>query len=96
MPVVAHYLNLAIDLFIFVLFGRLILDYITVFNRDWRPRGIVLVIAEVIYSLTDPPLRAIRRYVRPIRLGTLSLDLSFLILIIGLQVIQHYLAKFSG
>ena len=93
MPVVAHYLILAIDIFIFILFGRLILDYITIFNREWRPRGIVLVLAEVVYTLTDPPIRTLRRFVRPIRLGSMALDLSFLILIIGLQIAQYFLSQ---
>ncbi len=95
MPVVAHYLIQAINIYIFILFGRLILDYITIFNREWRPRGVVLVLAETVYTLTDPPLRAIRRFVRPIRFGSVALDLSFLVLILGLQFMQYVLHVLS-
>jgi YggT family protein len=57
------------------------------FSRAWRPTGVVAMVAEIIYTITDPPLRAVRRIIPPIRLGTVSLDLSFLVLIIGLQTL---------
>lgn len=91
MSTLGHYLANVIDLYIFVLIGRLIFDYIQMFSRNWRPRGVVLMLAEVIYTITDPPLRALRRIIPPIQLGTVSLDLSFLVLIIGLQIIQRIL-----
>jgi YggT family protein len=69
-----------------LLIGRLVLDYVQMFARSWRPTGPVLVIAEVIYTLTDPPLRALRKVIPPLRLGTVSLDLSFLVLIVLIQV----------
>ena len=87
MSTLGHFLALLTDLYIYVLVGRLIFDYIQMFSRNWRPTGIVLLIAEAIYTLTDPPIRALRRIIPPIRLGSVSLDLSFLVLIIGLQII---------
>jgi YggT family protein len=87
--ILGHYLGGLIGLYIYVLIGRLIFDYIQMFARTWRPTGIVLLIAEGIYTVTDPPLTALRRVIRPVRLGTVSLDLSFLVLIIGLQIIQN-------
>ena len=70
-----------------VLIGRLIFDFIGIFARGWQPRGPLLVLAEGIFTITDPPLRAIRRFVPPIRLGSISFDLAFLILIIGVQLL---------
>lgn len=67
-------------LFFVVLIGRLVLDWIRVFARDWRPTGVVLVIAEGIYSATDPPLRALRRVLPPLRIGQVQLDLAFIVL----------------
>jgi YggT family protein len=67
-------------IFFIVLVGRLVIDWIQVFARDWRPRGVVLVIAEGIYSATDPPLRALRRLIPPLRLGQVQLDLAFIVL----------------
>ena len=87
MSTLGHYLSELIDLYIYVLIGRLIFDYIQMFSRNWRPTGFVLLIAEAIYTVTDPPIRALRRVIPPIRLGSVSLDLSFLVLIIGLQII---------
>jgi YggT family protein len=70
-----------------VLIGRLIFDFVQVFARDWRPSGFILVIVEGIYTLTEPPLKLIRRFIPPIRLGQVSLDLGFLILLIGIQIL---------
>ena len=80
-----------ITLYIYVLIGRLIFEYIRMFARNWRPTGLVLLIAEAIYTVTDPPLSALRRIIPPIRLGTVSLDLSFLVLILGLQILRAFL-----
>lgn len=73
-------------LYILVLFGRFAFDLIMMFSRDWTPKGVILVIAETIYTLTDPPLNFLRRFIPPLRLGGVSLDLSFLVLLILLQV----------
>ncbi len=78
-----------LDIYILVLILRLVFDYITMFARDWRPRGLVLVLAEALYSLTDPPLNALRRVVPPLRLGSISLDLGFLILIFGVSILRN-------
>lgn len=67
-------------IFFVLLIGRLVLDWIQVLARDWRPRGIILIISEAIYSATDPPLKALRRVVPPLRLGQIQLDLAFMIL----------------
>ena len=80
-------LALIVWLYLLVVFGRLILDWIRVFARDWRPRGVVLVIAEAVYTLTDPPLNALRKVIPPLRLGGASIDLGFLVLVLGLYLI---------
>lgn len=81
-----------LDIYVLVLIVRLVFDYITMFARDWRPTGPVLVLAEVLYSLTDPPLNAIRRVVPPLRLGSISLDLGFLILIFAVSILRNVFA----
>lgn len=80
-------LALIVWLYLLVVFGRLILDWIRVFARDWRPRGVVLVIAEAVYTLTDPPLNALRKVIPPLRLGGASIDLGFLVLVLGLYLL---------
>ena len=84
------YVASLIDVYIYVLIGRLIFEYIRMFARNWRPTGLVLLIAEAIYTVTDPPIRVLRRVIPPIRLGTVSLDLSFLVLILGLQILSAF------
>jgi YggT family protein len=81
-------LRLALFLFFIILIGRLILDWVQAFSRDWRPRGPMLVVAEVVYTITDPPLRALRKVIPPLTLGQLRLDLAFLVLMFGTTVLM--------
>jgi YggT family protein len=73
------------------LFARLVLDYVRLFKPSWRPRGILMPIAELIFILTDKPLAFVRRFVPPLRLGSVALDLSFIILFFGIQVLTGIL-----
>jgi YggT family protein len=75
-------LGLVVLVFFVLLVGRLVLDWIQAFAREWRPRGVMLVVAEAVYSVTDPPLRALRRIVPPLRIGQVSVDLAFMILFV--------------
>ena len=75
-------LGILLWLFLVLLIVRLVLDYIQMFARSWRPRGLLLVAAEAIYTVTDPPLKALRRVIPPLRLGQITLDLSFLVLFV--------------
>jgi YggT family protein len=90
---VAQVLSLLLLLFFILLIIRLVLDYIQMFARSWRPSGPVLVVAEVVYTVTDPPLRALRKVIPPLRLGSVSLDLSFLVLILVVQVVRTLLGR---
>ena len=80
MDVVLLVLGLVVLAFFVLLIGRLVLDWVQALARDWRPRGALLVVAEVIYTATDPPLRALRRVIPPLRFGQVSIDLAFMIL----------------
>jgi YggT family protein len=85
-----------LQIFFFLLIARLVLDYVQMFARSWRPTGVVLVLAEIIYSITDPPLKALRRVIPPLRIGGIALDLSFLVVIILVQILAvlvHQLAS---
>lgn len=73
-------------LFLFALLGRLILDYVRMFSPTWRPRGAMLYLVEAIYAVTDKPMNFVRRFVPPLRLGAVSLDLSFLVLFFAVQL----------
>ena len=88
MLIVRQVLDLLLSIYFFILIGRLIFEWVQVFARDWRPRGVVLIVAEVVYSLTDPPLRAIRKVIPPLRLGGVAIDLAFLVLILGVSILR--------
>ena len=72
-----------------VLMVRAVLSFIPLFVRDWQPRGVMLVIAEFVYTLTDPPLRFMGWIIPPLRIGSTSFDLGFLVLFLGLSFAQR-------
>ncbi|MCH6470624.1 YggT family protein [Sinomonas terrae] len=77
---------LFLELFFVALLGRLVYDWVQSFARSWRPRGASLVAASAIYSVTDPPMRLSRRVLRPVRIGSMSLDLGFIVLAIVVNI----------
>jgi YggT family protein len=87
MSAVGQVIATVLWLYWIVLIGRLVFDLVQVFARSWTPRGPLLLIAEAIYTLTDPPLNLLRRIIPPVRLGSVQFDLAFLILLIGLQIL---------
>jgi YggT family protein len=78
--IILRLLGFLVYLFFIALIVRLIFDWVQVFSRDWRPRGVVLIAAEGVYSVTDPPLKALRRVIPPLRIGGIALDLAFMLL----------------
>ncbi len=78
MLIFGQIIELVLGTFIVLLFVRFIVDWIQVFARSWTPRGPVLVVLEGVYSVTDPPIKALRKVLPPIRLGGMALDLSFI------------------
>jgi len=85
-------LLLVVFLFFIALMVRLIFDWIQVFARDWKPRGVVLVAAEAVYTTTDPPLKALRRVLPPLRLGGVQLDLAFTVLLLVVVILLNVLS----
>ena len=76
-----------LSVYLVLLIARMILGWIQVYARSWSPTGILLVVAEGVYSATDPPLRFLRRYIPSLRLGTVGLDLSFMLLFLVVLVL---------
>ena len=75
--------------FFIVLIARLVFDYVMMFARSWRPSGAVAVGLEVVYSVTDPPLKALRRVIPPLRLGNFSIDLGFMVLLFVVYTLMY-------
>lgn len=82
MAAVGTVLLIVLYVFFGMLWIRFIVDWVQVFARSWSPRGPLLVVLEAVYSTTDPPIKALRRVIPPLRLGSIALDLSFLIVMI--------------
>ena len=87
MVIVGQLINLVLQLFLLLLFTRFVVDWVQVFARNWTPRGVVLVVLEVVYSITDPPILFIRRFVPPLRLGAIALDTSFIIVLVAVYLL---------
>jgi YggT family protein len=80
-------LTYALTIYLVILIGRMIFGWVQVFARDWRPKGLMLVLAEAIFTVTDPPLKFLRRFIPPLRLGTVAMDLSFMVLFIVVLIL---------
>ncbi len=84
---VGNYLSVPLYLFLLFLIGRLVLETLQAFARSWRPTGVVLVLAETTYTVTDPPLKLLRRFIPSVRLGNVAFDLSFTVLFLVVWVL---------
>ena len=85
----------ALWVYIVLILARICLDWIHQFARSWRPAGVAAVGFELVYTVTDPPIRLLRRLVPPLRLGSVSLDLSVIILLIVLIVLRQVVQTFG-
>ena len=87
MEVLQIVLRYVLTIYLVILVVRMIFGWIQVFARDWRPTGVLLVLAEAIFTVTDPPLKFLRRFIPPLRIGTVALDLSFMVLFIVILIL---------
>ena len=93
MQTVGIVIQIVLWVFIALLWIRFIVDWVQIFARQWSPRGALLVGLEGVYSATDPPIKAPRRVVPPLRIGNISLDLSFLIVMVLAYVLLSLNAR---
>ncbi|MFC3576348.1 YggT family protein [Streptomyces yaanensis] len=87
MGVVLDVIKVALMCFLVVLFFRLVMDYVFQFARSWQPGKAMVVVLEATYTVTDPPLKLLRRFIPPLRLGGVALDLSFFVLMIIVYIL---------
>ncbi|WP_390133325.1 YggT family protein [Bifidobacterium apicola] len=83
-----YLVDILIETYLLILFVRMILDWVLVLSQRWYPRGFMASIIRVIYALTEPPLRWLRRYIPPLPMGRIQLDVSFMVLYAALIIIQ--------
>ena len=89
MSVLFWALYAALSIFILVMWVRLILDFIVNFNRGWRPAGFGLVLAEIVFTITDPPIKFVRRFLPPVRFGGVALDFSWTVVMLVAIVLSY-------
>lgn len=89
MTILGQLLFWACQIYILILIGRVVLDFVQILSRDWYPTGILVVIANAIYKVTDPPLRLLGKFIPPLNLGGVNLDLGFIVLFIAVQILQR-------
>ena len=87
MSVFAQVIYIALMVFLIVLIFRLVMDYVFQFARSWQPGKAMVVVLEAAYTVTDPPLKLLRRVIPPLRLGGVALDLSFFVLMIIVYIL---------
>ena len=83
-----------LQFYIYVLIARMIISWIPLLAPQWRPKGIIASLFEIMYTLTDPPIKALRKIIPPLNLGGLSLDLAFMAVFIGCYVLQNLVIAF--
>ena len=89
MGIVKIVLTYVLYLYLLLLLGRLIFSWIQAFSRTWTPHGVVLVIAEAVFTATDPPLKFLSRFIPVLRLGSVALDLSFMVLFFAVLILIY-------
>ncbi len=96
MAVVWNLLSLVVLIFFLLLLVRVVLDLVQAFAREWRPTGVALVLAEATYTVTDPPLRALRRVIPPLPIGPVRLDLAFFVLVLACSLLMSLFRGLAG
>ncbi len=89
MAVVASILYFALLVFLLLLIFRVIMEYVFQLARGFQPSGVVVIALELCYTVTDPPLRALRRLIPPLRIGNVSLDLAFIVLFVIVNILMN-------
>ena len=82
--------------FIALLWIRFVVDWVQVFARSWQPRGVLLVVLELVYSVTDPPIKAVRRVIPPLRLGGIAIDLGFLLVFLATYLLLRVVGSLAA
>ncbi|MEV8453458.1 YggT family protein [Streptomyces sp. NPDC052095] len=93
MGVAVQIVYVALMCFLIVLIFRLVMDYVFQFARSWQPGKPMVVILEATYTVTDPPLKLLRRLIPPLRLGGVALDLSFFVLMIIVYILINVVTR---
>jgi YggT family protein len=95
MGLIALVLYWLLQVYFFFMIGRFVTDLVLSVNRGWRPRGFLVVIVESIYTVTDPPLKLVRRIFPPVRLGSIQLDFAWTLVLLAVVFAQNIVRAFA-
>jgi YggT family protein len=84
-----------LQVYFFALIGRFVFDLILSLNRQWQPRGAMVIVVELIYTVTDPPLKFVRRILPNLRLGAIQLDFSWTIVMAAVLFVERLVLAFA-
>lgn len=91
MSLVVGVLIWALQIYFWLLIARFLVDLVLSANPAWRPKGLILVLVEIVFTVTDPPLKFARRFIKPTRLGSISLDFAWTAVLITVSLLQSVL-----
>lgn len=83
----------ALQLYFWLMIARFVVDLVLSVNSAWRPRSLALVVVELVMTLTDPPLKLVRRVIKPVRVGSISLDFGWTLVLLAISLLQNLLAR---
>ncbi len=92
--VVLRVVHVLLIVYLVLLWARIILELVQSINRQWRPTGALLIVAEIVYTLTDPPIKVVRRVIPPLRFGPVAIDLSILLVMLTVVVLMSIVGAF--
>ncbi|MEO0027512.1 MAG: hypothetical protein RL716_843 [Actinomycetota bacterium] len=95
MAIFLNILGWLLAIFSYALIARAIIDLVIAFKRGFRPTGALVVLFEVVFTVTDPPLKFVRRFVPPLRLGAIQFDLAWPILLIAIRLVGNLLKQIA-
>jgi YggT family protein len=87
--ILAQVAYLLLWFFWLTLLGRFVMGWVLAFGRRWQPGRGAAATLEAVWSFTDPPLKALRRVIPPLPLGTVTVDLSAIVLLLILYVLMR-------
>jgi YggT family protein len=94
MPVLAFALETALLVYLWLFIARFFIDLVRSFNPSFRPKGLVLVLLEIVMTLTDPPLKLVRRFIKPVRVGSIALDFGWTAVVLAITLLQGLIGRF--
>jgi YggT family protein len=92
----AYLVRLLAQLYLLVLVARVVIGLVMALARSWRPNRAVAAVLEVIFLATDPPLRLVRKIIKPVQVGPVAFDLAFLVVMVAVSLVAYAAAVLIG